>query len=195
MTGTVITLRDGRRAVSYPDGRVYVKGPSGKWELQPDAQHAPGGKSSGRSSGQYHFPILGWQGQIRPHWKKYGGGTPHAWDGPAIWGTPVVAVTSGTIIQTRHGQRKAGTSIHLRGNDGRYYYYCHLAKLAPGIRPGKEVAAGEVIAAVGATGNADSPHLHFCISTRQTANGGGDINCISLLRFWLNNSNARRWAA
>ena len=41
--------------------------------------------------------------------------------------------------------------------------YLHLSKLAPGISAGKRVSRGDVIGAVGATGLATGPHLHFSL--------------------------------
>ncbi len=73
-------------------------------------------------------------------------------------GTPVVAVTSGTIRP--HWNSLGGKSITLTGNNGWVYYYAHLDRYAGGAR---HVKQGELIGYVGNTGNASGGacHVHF----------------------------------
>ena len=81
-------------------------------------------------------------------------------------GTPVLAVTDGSIAELLQS-RAGGNSIYQFDIASRYcYYYAHLDHYAEGIADGVQVTRGEVIGYVGSTGNAspNAPHLHFGIS-------------------------------
>ncbi len=95
-------------------------------------------------------------GEERPWGRTHKGEDLHA-----EWGTPLVAVESGTILQTGwHWQ--GGFGIWMAGHySGDVYYYAHLGWIRPEVRPGATVEVGEPIGTVGSTGNATSPHLHF----------------------------------
>jgi murein DD-endopeptidase MepM/ murein hydrolase activator NlpD len=79
-------------------------------------------------------------------------------------GTPVFAVAEGVIIGNRVTQI-GGNVLWIMGRGRRLYYYAHLQELAPAMRMGRHVAAGELIGRVGNSGNAAAtiPHLHFAI--------------------------------
>ena len=73
-------------------------------------------------------------------------------------GTPIHAVASGVVTEaTYDGSYGNKTVITLE--DGTEIWYCHQASLSVGV--GQEVVAGEVIGAVGMTGNTTGPHLHL----------------------------------
>jgi murein DD-endopeptidase MepM/ murein hydrolase activator NlpD len=90
-------------------------------------------------------------------------------------GTPIVANMSGTIEIANHAPI-GGNRIWIRGDDGRGYYYAHLAGFAEGIEAGMHVGAGQTIGYVGSTGDAQgkSPHLHFAISRDNCKPGDSD---------------------
>jgi murein DD-endopeptidase MepM/ murein hydrolase activator NlpD len=81
-------------------------------------------------------------------------------------GTPVLAVTGGTIRKLARS-KTGGISIYLFDETGEYsFFYCHLDHYAKNLHEGQEVQKGEVIGYVGYTGNASraAPHLHFAVS-------------------------------
>jgi hypothetical protein len=68
--------------------------------------------------------------------------------------------------KTNLGQDRGGLSVSIIGSDGVRYYGSHFKSIAPGIEPGVNVVAGQVLAYVGATGSGrgTAPHVHFGIS-------------------------------
>lgn len=75
-------------------------------------------------------------------------------------GTPILAAQDGTIAKIGR-QRGDGLYIRIRHALGIETAYAHLSHFAPGLRCGSPVHRGEVIGAVGATGIATGPHLHY----------------------------------
>jgi murein DD-endopeptidase MepM/ murein hydrolase activator NlpD len=87
----------------------------------------------------------------------------------AAYGTPVVAIVSGTITTSSY-QSSAGNYQILSGDDGNAYYYMHNQS---NLVNGGHVSVGQQIATVGDTGNAaGTPHLHF----EYHPGGGGPVN-------------------
>ncbi|WP_344670653.1 M23 family metallopeptidase [Catenulispora yoronensis] len=72
-------------------------------------------------------------------------------------GTKVVAITDGTVIEANYAGA-FGNRIVIQHPDGSETWYCHLSVIK--VRSGK-VAAGQIIALSGDTGNSTGPHLHF----------------------------------
>jgi murein DD-endopeptidase MepM/ murein hydrolase activator NlpD len=103
---------------------------------------------------------------LRDNWSEpRGGGTRghHAIDIMAPAGTPVLAAADGKI-EKLFLSRLGGNTIYERSVDGgTVYYYAHLDRYAPALVEGQPVKAGQAIAVVGSTGDADpsAPHLHF----------------------------------
>jgi len=78
-------------------------------------------------------------------------------------GTPIHAITSGTVVQ---GFQNAlgGNVVRIQGDDGRFYFYAHLKDgTNDHLKVGQHVNAGQVIGGVGHTGDAAGTpnHLHF----------------------------------
>ena len=97
-------------------------------------------------------------GAVRP------GGTAHLGvDIIATTGRKVYAVDDGTLTQQTvvATNQLSGNSWRLTRADGTYFFFAHLSAFASGLKVGSKVTAGQIIGAVGATGNAGTPHLHF----------------------------------
>jgi murein DD-endopeptidase MepM/ murein hydrolase activator NlpD len=76
----------------------------------------------------------------------------------AAQGTPIRAAASGTV--TFAGQMSGyGNIVIVQHAGGMQTRYAHQSAMS--VTAGQTVAAGEVIGAVGATGEATGPHLHF----------------------------------
>jgi murein DD-endopeptidase MepM/ murein hydrolase activator NlpD len=75
-------------------------------------------------------------------------------------GTRVKATGDATVA---FAGRKGGYGnlVILRHQNGYETYYAHLSAFASGIRPGRSVSQGQVIAYVGTTGASTGPHLHY----------------------------------
>jgi len=100
---------------------------------------------------------------------RSGGRTHEGVDMMADYGTPVVAIVSGSITYAGYGS-SAGNWLILSGSDGNSYWYMHNQQ---NLVNGGAVSAGQQIATVGDTGNAVGiPHLHFEFHP----GGGGPVN-------------------
>jgi murein DD-endopeptidase MepM/ murein hydrolase activator NlpD len=81
----------------------------------------------------------------------------------ASTGTPVSATADGTVTQAwRAGS--FGNLVEIDHGGGYKTRYAHLSSIA--VRFGQEVTRGETIGAVGMTGTATAPHLHYEILVR-----------------------------
>jgi murein DD-endopeptidase MepM/ murein hydrolase activator NlpD len=79
----------------------------------------------------------------------------------AAKGTPVVAPRAGFIYWRAFQAEGAGFYLVLRGDDDRDYVFMHLQSGSLVVQKGDGVSAGQQLGAVGETGRADGPHLHF----------------------------------
>jgi murein DD-endopeptidase MepM/ murein hydrolase activator NlpD len=142
------------------------------------------------SSGRFVFPVYGTAsfgdsfGAPRP---DVAGGWHHGEDIFAAAGTPLLAVTDGTL-HTIGFNRIGGYRLWLRDAEGDEFYYAHLSAYSPLAVEGRSVKAGDVIGFVGSTGDADggAPHLHFEIHPASMAGLGYDgvVAPYSILLAW-----------
>jgi murein DD-endopeptidase MepM/ murein hydrolase activator NlpD len=149
-----------------------------------EANAGPGGALT---AGEYVFPVAG-EASFSDDF-----GVPrtttwhHGNDIFAERGTPLVAVTAGTLFNVGWND-VGGTRLWLRDADGNEYYYAHLARFSPLAEEGAHVNAGDVIGYVGDTGDAAGtpPHLHFEIHPPELQAKGYDgvVNPYPYLTAW-----------
>ena len=80
-------------------------------------------------------------------------------DYPAPSGTPVHAAGRGTVAFAGWDSGGYGNLVVIAHPQGVRSMYAHLSRI--GVRAGQSVVAGSYVGAVGATGLATGPHLHF----------------------------------
>jgi murein DD-endopeptidase MepM/ murein hydrolase activator NlpD len=123
------------------------------------------------------FPVRG------PHqyWDGFGAGRNHQGvDVGAACGTPLVAVGPGRARFVKYHAR-AGNYLVIDLKESIYdLAYMHLSEPAP-LVPGQAVVAGQVVGAVGDTGNASGCHLHFELWEGAYYGGGAPIDPMPFL--------------
>ena len=98
-------------------------------------------------------------GMITSRFGYRGSGLHTGLDIAANTGTSIKAAASGVVTYSGTSTTGYGKYIVISHGDGIQTYYCHCSALY--VEAGDEVAQGEVIAAVGSTGNSTGPHLHL----------------------------------
>ncbi len=73
-------------------------------------------------------------------------------------GTPIVAVTDGTVTSAGRAGG-CGITVKINHGGGLETRSCHMSRMA--VRRGQSVRRGQVIGYVGSTGLSTGPHLHF----------------------------------
>ena len=103
------------------------------------------------------------------------------------YGEAVIAVTDAVVVAVRddmqekdtvsgsHGHPLAdasGNYVALELGRGRFAFYEHLKPGSVRVRKGDAVKRGEVLAALGFTGDSTGPHLHFHVADAPSPLGG-----------------------
>ena len=73
-------------------------------------------------------------------------------------GTPIKAASAGTVVRANY-HNSYGYLVVIAHTDTIQTFYAHCSKIY--VNVGQNVAQGDVIAAVGSTGNSTGPHLHL----------------------------------
>lgn len=150
--------------------------------------HASAGSSAGVP--QLIFPVVGQATYTDDYGDPRGQGRHEGNDIMSVRRAPAVAVEDGTV-KFHITSWRAGCMLYLNGDSGTQYIYIHLnndlgrgndnrggcvpgVAFARGLKSGARVEAGEQIAYVGDSGDADGiqPHLHFEVHPR----GGAPVN-------------------
>ena len=76
----------------------------------------------------------------------------------AVTGTDIKVVADGTVISAKYNGAY-GYLVKVDHGNGVETWYAHTSKMY--VKKGDTVEAGDVIAAVGSTGNSTGPHLHL----------------------------------
>ncbi|HET9419754.1 MAG TPA: M23 family metallopeptidase [Nocardioides sp.] len=108
------------------------------------------------------FRITGQFGASGSNWSS----THTGLDFAAGYGTPIHAITSGVVTEAAYDGSYGNKTVVTLEN-GTEVWYCHQVALA--VDAGQRVASGQVIGAVGMTGNTTGPHVHI-----EVRPGGGD---------------------
>ena len=87
-------------------------------------------------------------------------------DLPAPLGTPVGAAASGRVVFIGWADGW-GKLVAIEHPSGVRTLYAHLSHYA--VRPGQSVSTGAIVGRIGATGDANGPHLHFEVHVRGAA--------------------------
>src|SRR5690242_6679088 len=149
-------LADGGRPVADGTYRVVVRAAGGS------------NKEAGKVTLYRHFfPVRGPHGTRGPVGDfgalRDGGRVHKGFDVTARCGTPLAAVTTGTIVKRAYDPRLDGNFIVLRGlGERRKYWYAHMIHPSS-FQRGDVVHVGQIVGYVGKTGNARTVgcHLHF----------------------------------
>jgi murein DD-endopeptidase MepM/ murein hydrolase activator NlpD len=129
-----------------------------------------GGNQKDAGSVELHrhfFPVRGPHGTRGPvgdfNAPRNGGRRHKGFDVTARCGTPLAAVTTGTVVKRAYDPRLDGNFIVLRGlGERRKYWYAHMVHPSR-FQKGEFVHVGQIVGNIGRTGNAGSTpcHLHF----------------------------------
>jgi murein DD-endopeptidase MepM/ murein hydrolase activator NlpD len=121
--------------------------------------------------------------------EKRGGDTRmhEALDIPAPRGTPVLSATGGRVLKL-FDSKAGGKMVYAADSSERLILmYAHLDSYANGLAEGQPLTRGQVLGAVGTTGNAppNVPHLHFALARSNDVKQwwkGAPINPFPLLK-------------
>jgi hypothetical protein len=109
------------------------------------------------------------------------------------YGAEVLAVADGTVVAARDGEEEhkpleaqaEPTSLSLDGlfgnyvvidlGDGNFAGYAHLKRGSVTVKAGDAVVRGQVIGALGQSGNSAAPHLHFQVANAATFEGSEGV--------------------
>jgi murein DD-endopeptidase MepM/ murein hydrolase activator NlpD len=140
-------------------------------------------------SGSHTFPLLGSAWNFGGAGARFGAPrSGHIHQGQDILapsGTPIVAPAAGTVAYTAYQAAGAGYYVVMKEAGQDYSYaFMHLLAGSTAVHAGEQVSRGQAIGSVGATGDAQGPHLHFEIWQGPWQAGGHPIDPLPYLQQW-----------
>jgi murein DD-endopeptidase MepM/ murein hydrolase activator NlpD len=130
-----------------------------------------------RAPGGWFWPVGGKNSISQYFWSGH-----RAIDIEAKQGTAVYAAISGTVIFVgNRGFNGGGNVIWVMVGERLYTTYNHLRSWS--VRVGQRVYTGQRIGAVGMTGNATGPHLHFEVWLARPWSGNSDAMAVNPCRY------------
>lgn len=84
----------------------------------------------------------------------------------------------GRVVEARTSSGY-GLTVVIDHGQGVYTRYAHMDYLAPGIAPGVALGFGHPVGQMGASGNAQGPHLHYEILTGNIDNPKGSFGLVA----------------
>ncbi|WP_337996519.1 M23 family metallopeptidase [Oleispirillum naphthae] len=134
--------------------------------IKADAQAAENARKSRRRAADFLsgfvFPVNGVVSGVFGSQRVLNGApkAPHSGlDIAAATGTPVVAAADGVVSLVHPDMFYTGRTVMIDHGLGLQTVYAHLSRID--VKPGQRVKRGEAIGAVGASGRATGPHLHW----------------------------------
>jgi murein DD-endopeptidase MepM/ murein hydrolase activator NlpD len=155
----ILEINGLRRAADVKPGRlIFVLAPPG---AAPAAlqEPAPPGLASGGTAARMRWPLANVAPLVGSAFGVRDGRAHEGIDLPAPTGTPVLAAADGEVVYVGNGIHGYGNLVVLQHPGDLLTVYAHNSALY--VSGGQTVRAGERIAAVGQTGRASGPHLHF----------------------------------
>jgi murein DD-endopeptidase MepM/ murein hydrolase activator NlpD len=117
------------------------------------------------SAGNWVFPVGGGPASVSV--SHYHHDYPAA-DITAPEGSPLYALSDGTVLHAWSWDQRCGTGFTMQTSDGQTWTYCHMSYMEPSVTQGAELTAGEQVGLVGQTGDATGPHLHLQLQPAAT---------------------------
>ena len=121
--------------------------------------------------GQFTWPVPGFNiitARYNVQYSPFGNVSTHTGTdiaGAGIFGTPILAIESGTVVKAQYGNTGYGNHIIIdhgtNASDGNNYKSLYGHAVTLNVTYGQKVERGDVIAYVGSTGYSTGPHLHL----------------------------------
>ncbi|MBE7185063.1 MAG: M23 family metallopeptidase [Methylobacterium mesophilicum] len=121
-------------------------------DVESDKTEAPGATGIGKM----RWPV---RGRVVQTYGSSGGKSSDGIDIAVPEGTPVKAAENGVVIYAGDGLKEFGNTVLVRHENGLVTVYGHASEIK--VKRGEKVSRGQDIALSGATGQTDSPKLHF----------------------------------